>query len=135
MEPAARALGVEHVLVSPVEIVDGICTGRPGGPLLWRAGKATAVRAFADGARHRPARSYAYSNGDEDVPVPAHRRAGPGAQPRAAGWPRPPRPLLLAGRALPPARARRTAATIARTVAGVGGMLGGFAAGVADRAR
>src|SRR5215510_683591 len=42
--PAARAMGVEHILVSPVEIVNGISTGRPGGPLLWREGKAAAVR-------------------------------------------------------------------------------------------
>jgi phosphoserine phosphatase len=31
VEPAARALGVEHVLVSPVEIVDGVCTGARAG--------------------------------------------------------------------------------------------------------
>ena len=68
VEPAARALGVEHVLVSPVQIVDGICTGRAGGPLLWRAGKAAAVRSFAEEHDIDLARSYAYSNGDEDVP-------------------------------------------------------------------
>ena len=50
VEPAARALGVEHVLVSPVQIEDGICTGLPGGPLLWRAGKAAAVQSL----RRRP---------------------------------------------------------------------------------
>src|SRR5262249_59018954 len=47
VEPAARAMGVEHILVSPVEIVNGVATGRPGGPLLWRAGKAAGVRAVA----------------------------------------------------------------------------------------
>src|SRR4051794_33693596 len=66
--PAARALGVEHILVSPVEVVDGVCTGRPGGPLLWRAGKAEAVRTFAAGHDVDLAQSFAYSNGDEDVP-------------------------------------------------------------------
>ena len=49
-----RALGVEHVLVTPVEFEDGLCTGRPGGPPLWRAGKAAAVRAFGAAARPRP---------------------------------------------------------------------------------
>src|SRR5215470_1237013 len=46
VEPTARAMGVSHILVSPVEIVNGICTGRAGGPLLWRAGKAAAVRHY-----------------------------------------------------------------------------------------
>src|SRR5918998_2212134 len=68
VEPAARAMGVEHILVSPVEIEDGICSGRPGGPLLWRAGKAAAVRAFAEEHGIDLAQSFAYSNGDEDVP-------------------------------------------------------------------
>jgi len=68
VEPAARALGVEHVLVSPVEIVDGVCTGRPGGALLWRAGKAAAVQSFAEEHGIDLGQSYAYSNGDEDVP-------------------------------------------------------------------
>src|SRR5215831_15925237 len=68
VEPTARAMGVSHILVSPVEIVNGICTGRPGGPLLWRAGKAVAVREFAGEHGIDLAQSYAYSNGDEDVP-------------------------------------------------------------------
>ena len=68
VEPAARAMGVEHILVSPVEIVNGICTGRPGGPLLWRAGRATAVLAFAEEHGIDLPQSYAYSNGNEDVP-------------------------------------------------------------------
>ena len=67
VEPAARAMGVEYILVSPVEMEDGICTGRPGGPLLWRAGKAAAVRAFAEEHGIDLAESYAYSNGNEDV--------------------------------------------------------------------
>src|SRR5215510_4990363 len=68
VEPAARAMGVSHILVSPVEIVNGIATGRPGGPLLWRAGKAAAVRTFAEKHGIDLQQSYAYSNGDEDVP-------------------------------------------------------------------
>ena len=95
VEPAARAMGVEHILVSPVEIEDGICTGRPGGPLLWRAGKATAVRAFAAEHGIDLARSYAYSNGDEDVPflrtVGRARALNPGrglvAAARHYSWP------------------------------------------------
>ncbi|MGY1714096.1 HAD-IB family hydrolase [Geodermatophilus sp. SYSU D01106] len=129
VEPAARALGVEHVLVSPVEIVDGVCTGRPGGPLLWRKGKAAAVRAFAEEHGIDLLQSYAYSNGDEDVPflrtVGRARALNPG------------RGLVAAARhySWPVARFRRRGSTspvdLARTVAGIGGMLGGFATGVA----
>lgn len=129
VEPAARAMGVEHVLVSPVEIVDGVCTGRPGGPLLWRAGKATAVRQFAAEHGIDLAHSYAYSNGDEDVPFL-----------RTVGRAR----ALNAGKGLtaaakhyswPTARFRRRGRggplELVRTAAGIGGLLGGFGAGVA----
>jgi len=128
VEPTARAMGVSHILVSPVEIVNGICTGRPGGPLLWRAGKAAAVREFAGEHGIDLAQSYAYSNGDEDVPFL-----------RAAGRSRainPGRHLAEAARhyGWPVARfhsRRAGAADIARTVAGLAGMLGGFTAGLA----
>jgi HAD superfamily hydrolase (TIGR01490 family) len=127
VEPTARAMGVSHILVSPVEIVNGICTGRPGGQLLWRAGKAAAVRAFAEEQGIDLPQSYAYSNGDEDVPF--LRTAGrscainPGRHlaeaARHYGWP------------VARFRSRRAgAADIARTAAGLAGMLGGFTAGV-----
>src|SRR6516165_2527960 len=127
VEPTARAMGVSHILVSPVEIVNGICTGRPGGPLLWRAGKAAAVREFAEEHGIDLAQSYAYSNGDEDVPFL-----------RAAGRPRainPGRHLAEAARhyGWPVARFRSRRAgvmDIAHTAAGLAGMLGGFTAGV-----
>ena len=124
--PAARAMGVEHILVSPVEVVNGICTGRPGGPLLWRAGKAAAVQAFAAEHDIDLAQSYAYSNGDEDVPflrtAGRARAINPGrALEEAArhyGWP------------VSVFRSRRSGVPdIARTAAGLAGMLGGFAVG------
>jgi HAD superfamily hydrolase (TIGR01490 family) len=126
VEPAARAMGIEHIIVSPVEIVDGICTGRPGGPLLWRAGKAAAVREFAAAHGIDLAQSYAYSNGDEDVPflrtAGRARAVNPGRQLAVAarhyGWP------------VARFRSRRAGVTdIARTAAALTGMLGGFAAG------
>jgi len=67
VESMARELGVEHVLCTPVEIEEGICTGRLGGPPLWGPGKAGAVRPFADAHGVDLAASYAYANGDEDV--------------------------------------------------------------------
>jgi len=35
VEPMARELAVDHVLCTPVEVVDGIMTGRTAGPVLW----------------------------------------------------------------------------------------------------
>jgi HAD superfamily hydrolase (TIGR01490 family) len=129
VEPAARAMGVEHILVSPVEVVNGIATGRPGGPLLWRAGKAAAVRMFAAEHGIDLAESYAYSNGDEDVPFletagrPRAINPGPGleAAARCHGWP------VARFRS----RGRPGAWDIARTAAGLAGMFGGFTAGAA----
>jgi HAD superfamily hydrolase (TIGR01490 family) len=129
VEPAARAMGIEHVLVSPVQIVDGICTGRPGGPLLWRAGKATAVRSFAEEHDIDLVQSYAYSNGDEDVPflrtVGRPRALNPGRgladAARHNSWP--------IARFRP--RGRGGPRELARTAAGIGGLLGGFATGLA----
>src|SRR5215469_5384358 len=128
VEPAARAMGIEHIIVSPVEIVNGICTGRPGGPLLWRAGKADAVRAFAAAHDIDLPESYAYSNGDEDVPflrtVGRARAVNPGRglamAARHYGWP------VARFRS----RGRPGAVDIARTVAGLTGLFGGFAAGL-----
>ena len=130
VEPAARAMGVEHVLVTPVEIEDGICTGRPGGPPLWRAGKAAAVRAFAAEHGIDLAQSYAYSNGDEDVPFlrTVGRRAGAQPRPRAGRGGAP----STAGRSRASARAAAAGRSRSRAPsAGVGGMLGGFGAGLA----
>src|SRR6516162_5794174 len=129
VEPAARAMGVEHILVSPVEIVNGIATGRPGGPLLWRAGKAAAVRAFAGEYDIDLAESYAYSNGDEDVPflqtVGRARAINPGRELEKAarhyGWPE----------ARFRSRGRPGVCDLARTAAGLVGMFGGFATGAA----
>ncbi len=127
--PAARAMGVEYILVSPVEMVNGICTGRPGGPLLWRAGKATAVRAFADEHDIDLSESYAYSNGDEDVlflrTAGRPRAINPGRDLEAAarhyGWP------VARFRS----RGRPGVGDIARTAGGLAGMLGGFTTGAA----
>ena len=129
VEPAARAMGVPHILVSPVEIVNGICTGRPGGPLLWRAGKAAAVRAFAADHDIDLPQSYAYSNGDEDVPflrtAGRARALNPGRglakAARHYGWP--------VARFRP--RGRGGVRDIARTAAGLAGLFGGFTTGAA----
>ena len=66
--PMAQELGIDHVLCTPIEVVDGVVTGRPGGPPLWSRGKADAVRAMAAVEDIDLEASFAYSNGAEDVP-------------------------------------------------------------------
>ncbi len=129
VEPAARAMGVEHVLVTPVEFENGLCTGRPGGPPLWRAGKAAAVRAF--GAAHDidMINSYAYSNGNEDVAFlgtvgrarALNPESGLAAEAARKSWP------IAHFRS----RGRPGAREVARTVGAIGGTLGGFGTGIA----
>src|SRR5207244_4359722 len=100
-----------------------------GGPLLWGSGKAEAVRAFAAEQGVDLARSYAYSNGDEDLPFL-----------EAVGHPRPVNPEgklahVAAERGWPartfPSRGRPGLLTMARTAALYGGMFAGIGAGVA----
>jgi putative phosphoserine phosphatase/1-acylglycerol-3-phosphate O-acyltransferase len=68
VEPMARELAVDHVLCTPVEITDGIVTGRTAGPVLWGEGKARAARALATEHDLDLNDCFAYSNGAEDVP-------------------------------------------------------------------
>jgi putative phosphoserine phosphatase / 1-acylglycerol-3-phosphate O-acyltransferase len=68
VEPMARELEADHVLCTPVEIADGIVTGRTAGPVLWGEGKARAARALAGEHELDLGECFAYSNGAEDVP-------------------------------------------------------------------
>lgn len=67
-EGAARDLDIEHLLVTEVEDIGGVLTGRVAGPILWGPGKAAAVVAFAAEQGVDLDESYAYGNGAEDVP-------------------------------------------------------------------
>lgn len=66
--PMAREIGAHHALCTPLEVVDGLITGRTAGPALWRQGKADAVLALAAEHEYDMEASFAYSNGTEDVP-------------------------------------------------------------------
>ena len=66
-QAAAEDLGIAHLLVTEVELLDGLVTGRVDGPVLWGPGKADAVRSFAAERGVELAESYAYGNGGEDV--------------------------------------------------------------------
>jgi putative phosphoserine phosphatase/1-acylglycerol-3-phosphate O-acyltransferase len=66
-QAAAEDLGIEHLLVTEVEALDGFLTGRVDGPILWGPGKAAAVQGFAAERGLDLSESYAYGNGGEDV--------------------------------------------------------------------
>lgn len=127
--PAAEALGVEHVLCTALEVgEDGTLTGRPDGRTPYGEGKAAAVKEFAAEHDVDLAASFAYSNGNEDVPFlstvghPVAVNASAGLR-RAAGerdWP----VVDFAGRPW------TTPVEIARTVGTYAGMMGGFATGL-----
>jgi len=65
--PVAGALGIDHVLCSRLEVVDGRLTGGLDGPLPWGPGKVDAVQRFAAQHGIDLRRSYAYADGDEDA--------------------------------------------------------------------
>ena len=65
--PLAADLGIEHILCTKIEVVDGCLTGRLDGPVLWGRNKADAVAVFAAENGVKLAESYGYANGDEDV--------------------------------------------------------------------
>jgi len=66
LDPAARYLGIDHVLCTRLEVRRGRLTGKPVGAILWGEHKARAVQAFAARAGIDLAQSFFYADGDED---------------------------------------------------------------------
>lgn len=127
VEPAAKELGIEHILCTQMQVENGVLTGKVAGRMLWRDGKADAVARFALGNDIDLTASYGYANGSEDQPFlelcghptavnPARRLQTVAAE---KGWP------VLKFRPRPGPRAVR----IARTLGGFAGMIGGATAG------
>ena len=93
--PLAADLGIEHILCTQVEVVDGRLTGLINGPILWGKNKADAVAAFAAEAGVKLPESYGYANGDEDVefletvghPRPLNPAPGLARVAAQRGWP------------------------------------------------
>ena len=69
VEPGARFLGIDNVLCTRFEVIDGRLTGKPLEAPLWGEGKAEAVAAFARKHRIDLKRSYAYADGNEETPL------------------------------------------------------------------
>lgn len=67
VEPMAKAIGADTVLCTKLEVRDGLLTGRTEGTALWAENKARAAVGFARERGIDMTRSFAYSNGGEDV--------------------------------------------------------------------
>ncbi|MFE3542565.1 HAD-IB family hydrolase [Nocardia sp. NPDC059177] len=124
--PAAERLGIDDVLCTRLATDDGVLTGHPDGPPLWRTGKAGAVREFAERAGAEI--GYAYADSATDLPLlelAAHPVAIDPDPPLAAAaitnsW-----PVLI----FRPRRAPRPVDYL-RTVAGFVVLIGGALTGV-----
>jgi len=68
-EMMAHVLGFDGAIGARSEIVDGVYTGRAGGPFTYREGKAAAVRQLAQAEDYDLSCSYAYSDSESDLPM------------------------------------------------------------------
>lgn len=91
IEPLAEELMLDYVAANDLEIVDGRLTGRVLGPIVDRAGKATALRDFAERAGVPMAQTVAVGDGANDIDM----LAAPGS-----GWRSTPNPRCAGGRRL-----------------------------------
>ncbi len=67
--PLARELGIEHVLVTRLEVEGGRFTGRPIGPVCYAAGKLHWARDFARTHDVDLSKSFFYTDSFTDLPV------------------------------------------------------------------
>jgi HAD superfamily hydrolase (TIGR01490 family) len=68
-EPIARAFGVEHLLATEPEIIDGRYTGRVAGTPTFREGKVTRIRQWLAENNTNLADSWFYSDSHNDLPL------------------------------------------------------------------
>ena len=68
-ELMAIVLTFDGAVGSVAEVVDGVYTGREGGPFNYREGKAQAIRELAAREDIDLAASYAYSDSESDLPM------------------------------------------------------------------
>ena len=65
--PLAEELGIQHAQANRLEVVDGVLTGRVVGEVVDRAGKAAALRAFAEAEGLPLERTVAIGDGANDL--------------------------------------------------------------------
>ncbi len=69
LEAIADATGIEHVIATQMEVVDGRVTGKLAHQAPWGPFKAAQVTELATGLGVDMDQSFAYSDGDEDIPL------------------------------------------------------------------
>lgn len=67
IEPLAEELMIDYVAANELEIIDGTLTGRVIGPIVDRAGKASALQEFADQVGVPMAQTVAVGDGANDI--------------------------------------------------------------------
>jgi phosphoserine phosphatase len=67
IDPLAAELGIDYVAANVLETADGKLTGRVSGPVIDRAGKAAALRRFADRAGVPLSQTVAVGDGANDL--------------------------------------------------------------------
>ncbi|MDP4015202.1 MAG: HAD-IB family hydrolase [Candidatus Nanopelagicales bacterium] len=128
--PTAEDLGINHLVCTQIEVNDeGVVTGRLDGELCWGPVKVDALKRFSTDHDVDLSRSFAYSNGSEDLPmlesVGRPRAVNPDADlakvARKRRW-------GIAHLKLPP---KTTPITIARSAAAAGVFAAGVVTGAA----
>jgi phosphoserine phosphatase len=76
IEPLAEELGLDFVAANGLEVRDGRLTGRLSGPVVDRAGKAEALRRFAELYDVPPAQCVAVGDGANDIDMLAEAGLG-----------------------------------------------------------
>ena len=71
LDPIAEGLGLDFWRANRLEVVDGVLTGRVDGPVVDAAGKAAALREWAEEAGVAPAHTIAVGDGANDLPMMA----------------------------------------------------------------
>jgi len=67
--PIATAMGVDHIIATEPEVVDGSFTGRVLGTPCFQEGKVTRLRQWLAASGHSLAGSYFYSDSHNDLPL------------------------------------------------------------------
>ncbi len=68
-EPIARLLGVEHLIATEPEQVDGVYTGRPSGIPSYQAGKVRRLELWLEQQQATLSESWFYSDSHNDIPL------------------------------------------------------------------
>lgn len=69
VDPVARDLGIDHVMCTRMEVVNGKFTGKIVEPACWGEGKAFAARELAKDHNLDLSKSYFYTDSAEDMPL------------------------------------------------------------------